>query len=282
MSFRIFIFIFAQIFVLMLKFKSFGSGSSGNCYYLSNGEDALLIDAGVGIRALKRYFKEAQLKFDNVRGVLITHDHADHIKAVAHLANDYRIPVYTTTKIHEGIRKSYCVTEKIEAEYVKLLEKEQETEIGCFSVCSFEVPHDGTDNVGYRIRTEGKTFCVLTDIGHITPTAEQMIKDANYLVLESNYDNSMLEMGPYPAYLKERIGGENGHLCNTDAAKALAENYHEGLSHVWLCHLSEENNHPTIVEKCIGAHLYEIGLIVGKDINIEVLRRKVPSDMYEL
>ena len=112
-----------------------------------------------------------------------------------------------------------------------------------FRIESFEVPHDGTDNVGYCIEIDGKVFSFLTDLGEITPTAADYISKANYLILEANYDEEMLKMGPYPQYLKERIMSRTGHMSNSATAEFLAENITEHLRYIWLCHLSKDNNH---------------------------------------
>ena len=152
----------------MLKFISFGSGSSGNCYYLYTETDGLLIDAGIGVRTLKKHFKNYGLQMTNVHHLLITHDHADHIKSVGSISNDYSVNVYTTNSVHNGIENNYCVRKKINNGCVKVIEKDKPFTLGEFRVTPFEVPHDSTDNVGYKIEHDGVTFVLMTDIGHIT------------------------------------------------------------------------------------------------------------------
>lgn len=164
----------------------------------------------------------------------------------------------------------------------KIIEKETSLRLGHYHITSFEVPHDGTDNVGYAIEVGGKLFVIATDIGEITPTAARYICKANYLVLEANYDEEMLRMGPYPPYLKERIAGKRGHLSNTSAANFLAEHITEELKHVWLCHLSKDNNHPELAYKTIEYRLKSIGITIGKDIELTVLKRTTPSELYSL
>ena len=150
-----------------------------------------------------------------------------------------------------------------------------------FAITAFEVPHDGTDNVGYCMNIDGKIFSFLTDLGHITPTAAEYICKANYLVLEANYDEEMLKMGPYPQYLKERIAGPNGHMSNRETADFLAENINESLKYIWLCHLSKDNNHPELAYKTVELSLRNKGVIVGKDVQVIALKRNTPSDVYE-
>uniref|UniRef100_A0AB33JGQ9 MBL fold metallo-hydrolase n=2 Tax=unclassified Prevotella TaxID=2638335 RepID=A0AB33JGQ9_9BACT len=266
----------------MLKFVSFGSGSSGNSYLLYTETDGLLIDAGVGIRTLKKHFREYGLSLSQIHHVLITHDHADHIKSVGSISSDYNLPVYSTLKVHTGIEKNFCVRRKIAPHFAKIIDKDTTIQIGNFSVTPFEVPHDSSDNVGYKIVYGGVTFCILTDVGHITEQMKEIIGEANYLVIEANHDAEMLATGPYPQHLKTRISGPTGHLSNLECAKALAENATEKLRYVWLCHLSEENNHPVLAQKTIEQTLRSYGIIAGVDFQVEVLKRKIPTGYFEL
>jgi phosphoribosyl 1,2-cyclic phosphodiesterase len=144
------------------------------------------------------------------------------------------------------------------------------------------VPHDASENVGYEIQYGEVTFVIITDAGSITEEIKEHISNANYLVIESNHDEEMLMNGPYPQYLKSRIISPNGHLSNTDCGTVLAENITEKLKHIWLCHLSEENNHPELARKTVEVTLRSYGIIPGKDVQLEVLKRKIPSEVYDL
>ena len=214
--------------------------------------------------------------------MLITHDHADHIKSVGSFSHEYKVPVYATHKVHNGIDHNYCITRKVAAERKMEIVPGQRLQLGDFSVLPFLVPHDASENVGYEIEAEGVIFVIITDVGSVTEEMKQHIANANYLVFEANHDVEMLQSGPYPQFLKSRILSPNGHLSNTDCGKILAENMTEKLKHVWLCHLSEENNHPELARKTVEATLRSYGIIPGKDIQLEVLKRKVPSEVYEL
>ena len=266
----------------MLKFISFGSGSSGNCYYLATATDALMIDIGVGIRSLKKHCKDYGVQLNSVRRLLITHDHADHIKSVGSFSYEYKVPVYATPLVHNGIDHNYCITRKVADEMKKNLEIGRPIQLGDFSVLPFAVPHDASENVGYEIQAGGVTFVIITDAGSVTDEMKERIARANYLVIEANHDVEMLKSGPYPEYLKKRILSSSGHLSNEDCGKALAENMSESLRHVWLCHLSEENNHPELARKTVETILKSYGIIPGKDMELEVLKRTVPTGAYEL
>lgn len=265
---------------MKIRFISLASGSSGNCYFLGTQTYGILIDAGIGIRTIKKSLKEFGIGLEMIRAVLVTHDHADHIKSVGNLGEKCGIPVYSTPEIHVGINKSYCMTEKLST-CVRYLHKEESITIHDFTITAFEVPHDGTDNVGYCIQADGKTFSFLTDLGHITPTAGEYIRKANYLIVEANYDEEMLKMGPYPKYLKERIVGPNGHMSNHETAQFLAENFSEKLKYIWLCHLSKDNNHPELAYKTVEMALRGKGITVKKDVQLIALKRSIPSELYE-
>lgn len=265
-----------------LRFISFGSGSSGNCYMLFTDTEALLIDVGVGSRILKKHLRDRGLCFPSKTYILVTHDHADHVKNVGSLSNDKQFNVYTTQLVHRGIDHNYSIRHKVKAELRCYVEVDKTYEIGSFAVTPFSVPHDSTDCVGYEIKYRDIVFSIITDVGHVTERIKQVISSANYLVIESNHDEEMLHSGPYPAVLKARVASSIGHLSNKDCGEALAENATPILRHVWLCHLSEENNHPELARKTVESILRDRGIVVGVDFILDVLKRKVPSEIYTL
>lgn len=266
----------------MLKFISFGSGSSGNSLLLCTSTDCLLIDSGLGIRQIKKHFRDYGLSLSEIKHILVTHDHADHVKSVGSLSSDYHLPVYATKEVHKGIYKNYCVPRKVPVDLQRTIEKGKTYEIGEFQVTPFNVPHDSTDNVGYRIVCQRVVFCLITDAGEVTDEMKLHISGADYLVMEANHDEEMVRRGPYPAHLKRRILSPVGHLSNSACGEALAQNMTERLRRVWLCHLSEENNHPELARKTVEAILAGYGILVGKDLQLDVLKRTVPSGFYEL
>ena len=266
---------------MKLRFISLASGSSGNCYFLGTDTYGILIDAGIPFRTIKKELAEVGIGIDMIRALFITHDHADHIKSAGLLGEKSNIPVYSTEAIHAGMNRSYCMTQKISAS-ARFLQKQQPVQIGDFTVEAFEVPHDGTDNVGYRISIGGKVFCFVTDLGEITPLVADYIRTTNYLVIEANYDEEMLQMGHYPPHLKARIAGTNGHLSNKVTANFLADNMTAHLQYIWLCHLSKDNNHPELAYKTVELKLREKGILVGRDVQLCALKRGIPSCLYEL
>lgn len=265
----------------MIQFLSLASGSSGNCYYLSNTNTSILIDAGIGARTIKKQLKEYGLSLETISAVLITHNHIDHVKAVGHLSEKSRIPIYATQQVHNGIKRNYSYSRKVESN-ARYIRTEEPFAIGDFHITAFDVPHDSLGNTGYFIECEDVNFCLATDIGHLTETISSYLCRADYLVLETNYDETMLRMGPYPAHLKERILSSTGHLSNREAAEFLASHYSPRWKYVWLCHLSKDNNHPDLAYKTIETSFHNIGIKIGEDLQVIPLRRTTPTGIFRL
>lgn len=263
----------------MLRLISFGSGSSGNSYYLEADGGALLIDSGVGIRTIKKYIREYGLTPTYIRALLITHDHADHIKSAGCVADAYTLPVFTTQDVHRAILTGYATNHKIPAELCCKISKGETREMAPFRVTAFAVPHDSTDCIGYRIEAEGRCVVIVTDCGHVTDEIGGQMALADYLLIEANHDEQMLRTGPYPEHLQNRILGPNGHTSNVACAEAIVKwAKPEKLCRVFLCHLSEENNHPELARKTVQTAIAAGGF----KAEVEVMRRKCPSGPFEL
>ena len=262
-----------------IKFISLASGSSGNCYYIGTHEYGILIDAGIGIRTIKKALKENNIDFEKIIGLFITHDHADHIKSAGFLGEKYNIPVFSTEEVHAGMNRSYGMTQKI-YQSKRVIEKEVPFQLRDLTLTAFEVPHDGSDNVGYLVECGPVKIAFATDLGHITPAVRKYMSMANHLILEANYDTEMLNHGSYPQHLKNRILGYNGHLSNKECADFLAEIYHPAMKHIFLCHLSRDNNHPELAYKTIEYRLLNEDIHIGKDLELMALKRNTPSDVY--
>lgn len=236
-------------------FKSLGSGSCGNCYYLAIEEDngiriPVLIDAGVSPRRFKKEMAFHGISADEVKGILITHDHMDHIRSLGSYCKHYRWPVWTTGKLHRALA-GHTMTRLHSAPYIRELEDGwNELVPGRIKARWFEVPHDATQTVGYAIMLDDFKFVIMTDIGAMTKDALAYASQADTVVIESNYDLEMLRNGPYPVELQDRICMGNGHLSNAQCARAIKDFFHEGLSYVFLCHLSEHNNTPELALEC--------------------------------
>lgn len=272
-----------DLFTPKKKYKvlSLSSGSSGNCYYIGTSDYGILIDAGIGVRTIRKYLREHGVALETIMGVLITHDHTDHIKSVSALACKMHIPIYTTESIHNGIERNRFCHEKIRGGSRKVIDKRESFSIKDFQITAFEVPHDSIENVGYQIKVNGHTIVLATDIGRITDEISHYAKTANHLIFESNYDEHMLQTGRYPDILKRRIVSGNGHLSNVAAGEFLADIFTSGLDEIWLCHLSNDNNHPEIAYKTVEAKFTDKGIKVGEDVILKTLSRGKPSGMRE-
>lgn len=264
-----------------LIFRSLASGSSGNCYYLGTLERGILIDAGISARLIQKHLRSMGLDFANIMGVLVTHDHADHIRAVGTLGERVNLPIYSTRLIHEGIDRNYGVREKLKTSR-RYFEKGTEWTLGDLTINTFGISHDSTECVGYVIDYEGQRFMIATDCGEPNADLEAYIRTANHIVIEANHDEHLLLNGPYPTYLKQRILSPTGHQSNATCGELLARNYHEGLRNIWLCHLSLENNDPEVAYNTVAGKLQEIGVIPGQDVYLKALDRTSPSRIYRL
>lgn len=268
-----------------LIFRSFASGSSGNCYYFGTLEKGILIDAGISARNIQRGLREMGLDFSNIMGVLITHDHADHIRAVGTLGEKVHLPIYTTTDIHAGIDRNYGVSLKLRTAR-RYFDKAVPFELFGMQINTFGVSHDSTDCLGYTIDYLGERFALITDCGLPNENIEEAIRTANHLVIEANHDEQMLLNGPYPTFLKQRILSDRGHQSNHTCGELLATNYHDNLRHIFLCHLSHENNDPKVAFDTVKEYLESAGCMLGDGKNgttlLRTLDRLNPSPIFHL
>jgi len=262
-----------------LRFFSLASGSSGNCYFIGTMRHGILIDAGIGVRSIKKKLKANGYGLENILGIFVTHDHFDHIKSVGTLGEIHHLPVFSTENILNGINKTYGVPEKL-YNCRRLIEIGKTTEIAEFRITPFEVSHDATECIGFTVEYAGSRFTLATDLGFVCENSAAHIRQADYLVIEANFDREMLEKGRYPLFLRNRILSEKGHLCNEDAARFLAGNYHKRLKHIYLCHLSKQNNTPEKAFDTVRCHLEQNGVNVGTDVQINVLPRSECSEVF--
>ena len=274
------------------NFVSFGSGSSGNCSFLGNKNGGVLIDAGIDPEHVYRDLSRNGIAMDKVKGILLTHDHADHIRYAYKLVRENKhMRIYCTPRLMGGLLRHHNVSRRIR-DYQKSIWKEESFFLAGMKITAFETSHDAFDNMGFSLEMGGKTFVVATDMGVITPRAEHYMSRANFLMIESNYDLAMLTGGRYPEYLKARVRGEKGHLDNEVAARFVASHYHDGLKWVFLCHLSNDNNRPELAVDTMSRALTQQGLTVGdgsnspshrdRDVQVYALPRYDTSALFVL
>jgi len=265
-----------------MKFISFTSGSCGNCCYLGDPDtkQGLLIDAGASMRRVKKILLENSLGLDNFGAILITHDHLDHIRFLGTFCKYLSPKVCTTAKLHKSLSNHIFTRDHISSCRV-ILEKEKWNEVNGFEVRFFEVPHDATQTVGYAVKYgKGHLFVLMTDLEHVTQEAISLAREADTVVIESNYDRQMLLSGPYPPQLQQRILDE-GHLSNAACGEAIKKIWHPGLRNLFLCHLSGNNNTPQLAYDNAREALRCAGIDPG-EVNLRVLPRGESSPLITL
>ncbi|MDE7408844.1 MAG: MBL fold metallo-hydrolase [Muribaculaceae bacterium] len=246
-----------------LYFCSFGSGSSGNSCYVGSAEGGLIVDVGIRAEELERCLASNGISMKHVKGVLLTHDHSDHVKYVYALLRNHRhLKLFCTNRVLNGMLRKHSISKRIKEYHVPIF-KEIPFKMLDFEITAFDVPHDGSDNMGFSIEFDSRRFVVATDLGEVTERARFYMSRANYLMIEANYDAHMLRIGRYPEYLKARIASGSGHLDNRQTAAFLTEIINPGLNHIFLCHLSQDNNTPEIALGTVREALESKGLKVG-------------------
>ena len=261
-----------------VRFKSFSSGSCGNAYYLGTEDGAVLIDAGVSLRLLKKELEREGLGLDSFSAVLVTHDHMDHIRSLGSYCKRLHVPVWATPTLMDKMSRRSLTGEYLADVRNELADGWNEIIPGVISVRFFIVPHDASQTVGFAIMLGGLRYVHITDCGRMTREALDWCRQADAVTIESNYDPAMLASGPYPLELQERIRNGNGHLSNGECAEAIRCFLHPGLKNIFLCHLSEHNNTPLLALETSRAVL--AGCENGP--RLVALPRQTPSLMFNL
>lgn len=251
----------------MSKFCTLFSSSSGNCAFISDGKTNLLIDAGVS--AAKICYALAEIGYTpfDIHGILLTHEHRDHVSGVGVLSRNYSIPVYANSGT---IEKTMAVTGWIFDDYIHTFKSNEKFSIGDIEVFSFSIPHDTVDPVGYTFRFGGKYYSIATDIGCVTDSVLKHLCRSEAVLIESNHDVQMLKDGPYPYHLKNRILGNKGHLSNECAAHLAAQLVKWGTKRIALGHLSEKNNMPDVAYKTTADCFLKNNIKIGEDVVLKV------------
>lgn len=237
----------------MLRFKSLGSGSAGNATVVEAGSGhftkRLLIDCGLGVKTLETRLALAGLVASQIDAIFVTHEHSDHIGCSRQLALRHRIPVWMSHGTHGGAG---------EPDFDGLLQSAQDgicIDLGELQVTPFTVPHDAREPLQLRCSDGARHLGVLTDLGHATSHVLENLAGCHALLLECNHDAQMLASSAYPAFLKKRVGGRLGHLCNEDAAAIARSIDHSGLQYIVAAHLSRQNNHPDLARAALAQAL---------------------------
>jgi len=262
-----------------MKLCSIASGSSGNCICVGTDQTTLLVDAGISGKRIERGLHTIDMTTGDVNGILITHEHSDHIKGLGVLARKYQIPIYATKGTIEEILNCTSLG-KLPDGIFHMIEADSDFMIQDLQIAPFSIPHDAAEPVGYRIEHNNKAIGIATDLGTYNEYLVSKLRNLDAVLLEANHDVNMLQVGRYPYYLKRRILGDKGHLSNEAAGRLLCEVLHDQLKMIMLGHLSKENNYEELAyeavcaEVTMGENPYH-----SKDFPIKVAHRDQASEL---
>ncbi|MDO4522369.1 MAG: MBL fold metallo-hydrolase [Eubacteriales bacterium] len=260
-----------------MVFCSIASGSNGNCIFTGTQQTSLLIDAGISGKQVENGLKSLDRCGRDIDGIMITHEHSDHVKGLGVLSRKYGIPIYATKGTIQALRNMKQLG-KVDEELFHEIQAEQSFSIGDVEIHPFATSHDAAEPVAYRMNAGGKSAAVITDLGIYDDTTVAHLQKLDAVLLEANHDIRMLQVGGYPYYLKQRILGNRGHLSNENAGRLLCRILHDQMEHIFLGHLSRENNYEALAyetvcsEVTLGDNPYK-----ASDFRIQVAGRSEVS-----
>ena len=242
---------------MSLFISSLNSGSNGNCYYIADGKDAVLVDVGISCREVEKRMDRLGLSMSKVRAIFISHEHSDHIRGLRVLAKKHQLLIYITPKTFIYSRLA------LESHLIRSFKAFDTIKIGGLEVYAFPKSHDAIDPHSFLVSGEGVNIGVFTDIGEVCEQVASNFQRCHAVFLETNYDDEMLDQGNYPFYLKHRIRGGKGHLSNKKALDLFVSHRPSYLSHVFLSHLSANNNCPVITQDLFNKHADKVNIILA-------------------
>ena len=262
-----------------MRMSSIARRSSGNCIYVGSDHTHLLVDTGISRKRIEEGLKKLEIKGEEIDGVLITHEHSDHIQGLGVLSRKYELPIYATKGTIEGISGSTSLG-KMPDGLFHTIRADEPFRLGDIEVKPFAISHDACEPTGYRFECGGRSAAVATDLGKYDEYTVSNLTGLDAVLLEANHDIHMLEVGGYPYYLKQRILGDKGHLSNELSGRLLCDILHDNLKHIILGHLSKENNYARLayetvkLEVTLGDNDYK-----GEDLDMFVAGRDSVSDI---
>ncbi len=265
-----------------MRFASIASGSSGNCVYIGTENTHLLVDAGISARRIEKSLSELGIRPSELSGILITHEHSDHVSGLGVFSRRNEIPIYTTRETFGEICRIRSLGELPDGLYREVVPDEPFS-IGDMRISPFSIDHDAANPCAYRVDSDGASAAVVTDLGNYSQYTVGHLLGLDAILLEANHDVHMLEAGPYPYYLKQRIMGNRGHLSNDSAGRLLGDILHDRFKKALLGHLSKENNYADLayetvrLEVTMGENAYR-----GSDFDIAVADRSQMSEVIHI
>ena len=265
-----------------MRLCSIASGSSGNCVYVGSDTTHLLMDVGISGKRTEAGLAELGLTMKDIDAICITHEHADHISGLGVLARKYGVPIYATRGTVEAIRKTSSLGQ-IDESLFRVIVPDERCIIKDIALYPVRTYHDAADPVAYRIDHDGRRIGLITDLGCYNDYTVECLRNLDLLYLEANHDVHMLQVGPYPYYLKQRILGERGHLSNESAGKLLSRLLHDNMQAIVLGHLSKENNLPELAYESVRVEVTMSDTeYSGNDFPLYVAKRDVVSEVIEV
>ena len=263
----------------MLNFCSLYSSSSGNCLFVQSSNTNILVDAGVSTRKIETALDKINVSPANIAGILVTHEHSDHVQSIGNFSSKYSIPVYINNETWDALPADQ--KEKISDDNHKTIEINEKFSIGDLEILPFSIPHDAVNPCGFNIFHGGKKISIATDLGHMTDDVLKCLENSSFIMLESNYEPEVLKFSRYPYILKKRIDGPNGHLSNITAGNTISKLIPTGLSSVMLGHLSKENNFPELAYKTVMEQIIENNFSEDS-ICLNIADRNAPSKIIKI
>ena len=258
-----------------MELCSIASGSSGNCIYAGNKNTKLLIDAGISCKRIEKGLFDIDVNPETLDGILVTHEHSDHVQGIGVMARRYKVPVFATAETFSAMNRMKSLG-KIDPALFHIVEPEVSFFVNDVKVNPFSIPHDAANPVAYTLESDGHKLGVATDLGNYNDAIISHLKDSEILLLEANHDINMLQVVKYPYVLKRRILGELGHLSNDNCGRLINHLLHPGLKQIFLGHLSKENNYPDLAYETVKYELSQSDSPF-RDVSIEVAEREQPS-----
>ena len=260
-----------------MRMCSIASGSSGNCIYVGNEDTHILVDTGISKKRIVKGLESLSLKGEDITAILITHEHSDHIQGLGVFNRKFKVPVYTTAGTISAIEKIDSLGRLPEG-LLNIIKIDEPFQVGSIKIDPFAISHDATEPVGYRLESGGKALAVATDLGHYDEYIVSKLQNLDALLIEANHDIHMVELGPYPYPLKQRILSSKGHLSNESSGRLLCDILHNGLKNVILGHLSQDNNYAKLAYETVKLELsLGTGKPVEEQVKLQVANRNTVS-----
>lgn len=259
-----------------MRFSVLASGSTGNAIYVENDQHAFLVDVGLSGKKMEQLFAKIDREMKNLSGILITHEHSDHIKGLGVIARKYNIPIYANEKTWAAMEGHLG---KIPLDQRFIFDMETVKSFGSIDIESFAVSHDAADPMFYVFHENNRKLVLITDTGYVSDRMKGIIRGADSYVFESNHDVGMLQMGKYPWSIKRRILSDVGHVSNEDAAIAMSDVVFEKPTQIYLSHLSKENNMKELARMSVTQTLQSCGIIAGEFVHLHDTDAEQPTEL---